>query len=195
VAVDSLIAAARVHWALLIRPPAGTEDHVDDVDQSLRWLISWIPRYFPEQGSPRNFHHQTEAANSLACLGIRLLKHDRIEAAQSCASAIAGLASNSVAVRPEPYALADLHERLEILARAADALGKAQAAVSIRGMIQRPATISDGDWPHFLEARQTRMEQLDESLQERPRMYALDDNPIAELQKILSRTAARASLP
>jgi hypothetical protein len=160
-AVDSLIAAARVHWALLIRPPAGTEDHVDDVDQSLRWLISWIPRYFPEQGSPRNFHHQTEAANSLACLGIRLLKHDRIEAAQSCASAIAGLASNSVAVRPEPYALADLHERLEILARAADALGKAQAAVSIRGMIQRPATISDGDWPHFLEARQTRMDSAD----------------------------------
>src|SRR5258707_14218324 len=40
--VDSLMAAARVHWALLMQPPAGTEDHIDDVDQSLRWLVSWV---------------------------------------------------------------------------------------------------------------------------------------------------------
>jgi hypothetical protein len=38
--VDSLMAAAHVHSALLMQPPAGTEDHIDDVDQSLRWLIS-----------------------------------------------------------------------------------------------------------------------------------------------------------
>jgi hypothetical protein len=45
--VDSMIAAARVHWALLLRPPVGTEDHIDDIDQSLRSLISWIPGFFP----------------------------------------------------------------------------------------------------------------------------------------------------
>jgi hypothetical protein len=187
--VNSLIAAARVHRALLIRPPAGTEDHIDDVDQSLRWLVSWVPAFFPKQGPAHNFH-QTEAANSLACLGISLLKHDRIETAQSCASAIAGLASNIAAVQPEPYALADLHERLEILARAADAFGRSEAGVAIRKMIERPASVSDADWPHFLEARRTRLEQLDDSLQERSRMYALDDDPVAELQRILNRSAA-----
>jgi hypothetical protein len=178
-----------VHRALLIRPPAGTEDHIDDVDQSLRWLVSWVPAFFPKHGPAHNFH-QTEAANSLACLGISLLKHDRIETAQSCASAIVGLASNIAAVRPEPYALADLHERLEILARAADALGRSEAAVAIRKMIERPASVSDADWPHFLEARRTRLKQLDDSLQEQPRMYAVDDDPVTELQRILNRSAA-----
>src|SRR6266516_1954610 len=124
--VDSLVAVARVHCALLIQPQAGTEAHLDDVDQSLRRLISWVPQYFPERGSPNEFH-RIEAANSLTCLGISLLEHDRIETAESCASAVARLAANSAAVQPEPYVLADVHERLEILARAAAALGKAKA--------------------------------------------------------------------
>src|SRR5262249_51514854 len=111
--VDSLMAAARVHWALLMQPPAGTEGHIDEVDQSLRWLVSWVPAFFPERTQPYKFHI-TEAADSLASLGINLLELDRSETAQSCASAIAGLATNSAALRPEPYALADLHERLEI---------------------------------------------------------------------------------
>jgi hypothetical protein len=182
--VDSLMAAARVHWALLMQPPAGTEADIDDVDQSLRWLVSWVPAFFPEQTQPHRFH-MTEAADSLACLGISLLEHDRIESAQACASAIAGLATNSAALRPEAYAIADLHQRLEVLARAADALGKKQAAVAIRAMIQRPATVTDADWPHFLEARQTRLSQLDESLQERRRnRYGFRDDPVAELQRI-----------
>ena len=132
--VELLMAVARVHWALVVRPPEGTEGHIYDVDESLRWLISWIPAFFPERDQPYAFE-ATDAANSLACLGINLLKHDRTESAQACASAIASLATKSAAVRPEPYALADLHERLEILARAAEALGQAQEAVAIRDMI------------------------------------------------------------
>jgi hypothetical protein len=54
--VDSLMGAARVHWALLMQPPAGTEDHIDDVDQSLRWLVSWVPSFFPERTPPHEFH-------------------------------------------------------------------------------------------------------------------------------------------
>jgi hypothetical protein len=30
--VDSMMAAARVHCALLMQPPAGAEAHIDDVD-------------------------------------------------------------------------------------------------------------------------------------------------------------------
>jgi hypothetical protein len=183
--VDSLMAAARVHWALLMQPPIGTEEHIDDVDQSLRWLVSWVPAFFPEQSEPDRFH-ATEAADSLACLGISLLERDRRETALSCASAIAGLAINSAARRPDPYVLADLHERLEILARAAHALGKKQAAVTIREMVQRPATVSDADWPHFMEARQTRLWQLERSLQEpRRNRYGPRDDPIFALQRIM----------
>jgi hypothetical protein len=180
------MAVARVHWALLMQPPAGTEGYLDDVDESLRSLVSWVPSFFPEQSEAHRFH-ATEAADSLACLGISLLENDRIETAQACASAIARLATNSAALGdPEPYALADLHERLEILARAADALGKAQSAVNIREMIHRPATVDDADWPHFLEARQTRLRQLDRVLQEQRRnRYSPRDDSIFELQRIM----------
>jgi hypothetical protein len=65
--VESLMAAARVHWALLMQPRAGTEGHIDDVDEALRWLISWLPGFFPEQNQPPRFQI-TEAADSLACL-------------------------------------------------------------------------------------------------------------------------------
>jgi hypothetical protein len=185
--VESLMAAARVHWGLMMQPPAGTEGHIGEVDGALRWLISWLPGFFPEQNQPPRFHI-TEAADSLACLGISLLEHDRIETAEACASAIAALATNTAAQHPEPYILADLHERLEILARAAEALGKGPAAIRIRAMIRRPATVNDADWPRYLEARENRLWQLDRSLQERRDRYAaIRDDPIFELQRVLRR--------
>jgi hypothetical protein len=189
--IDSLMEAARVYLRLLVQPPAGTENYLDDVDQSLRWLIAWVPGFFPEQNQPPRFHI-TEAANSLACLGIRLLEHDRIESAEGCASAIAALATNTAAQYPEPYIIADLHERLEVLARAADALGKAPAAIAIRAMIQRPTTVNDTDWPHHLAAREDRFRQIDRNLQKRRDRYAaFRDDPIFELQRILNRGAPR----
>jgi hypothetical protein len=50
--IDSLMAAARVHWAIVVSPLAGTEAHIDDVDESLRWLVSWVSAYFPEREHP-----------------------------------------------------------------------------------------------------------------------------------------------
>jgi hypothetical protein len=149
-----------------------------------------VPGFFPEQNQPPRFHI-TEAADSLACLGISLLEHDRIATAQACASAITGLAANVTAQHPDAYILADLHERLEILARAADALGKTPAAVTARAMIQQPTTVNDSDWPHYVEARRSRLRQLDRNLQERRDRYAaIRDDPIFDLQQILNRGAA-----
>jgi len=188
--VDSLIAAARVHWNLVMQPPAGTEAHIDDVDETLRHLISWLPGFFPEQNQPHR-HHIVEAADSLTCLGISLLEHDRIESAQGCASAVDRLASNVAAQHPEPYLLADLYQRLEVLARAADTLGKPQEAVALRVMIKKPVTVSDADWPHYLDARENRLLHLDRCLSERPSLYAaIRDDPIAELHRLIDRGAA-----
>lgn len=190
--VDSLIASARVHWALLVQPPAGTEDHIDDVDKTLGYLISWVSDFFPEKSQPHKMH-LTDAADALACLGISLLELDRIETAQGCASAIARLATNSAALHPEPYTLADVQERLEILARAADALGKARAAAFMRALIQKPDTVSDAEWPHYLKARETRLRQLDERLGDWPRRSGtFRDDPVAELQRVLKRRASEA---
>jgi hypothetical protein len=191
--VESPMAAARVHWALVVQPVEGTEGHVDDVDEGLRWLISWVPSFFPARDQSYGFQAK-EAANSLTCLGISLLEHDRTESALACASAVESLATRSAAVRPEPYDLADLHERLEILARAAEALERVQEATTIRDMIQKPATVAEADWPHFLEARRTRYRQLDRNLEERRRPYGVGDDPIWELQRIL-RAAASQKLP
>jgi hypothetical protein len=188
--VDSMIAAARIHWTLLVQPPVGTEGHIDDVDESLRALISWVPEFFPEPSQPHK-SHLTDAADALACLGISLLEHDRIESARRCASAIAGLATNSAAHHPEPYTLADLQKRLEVLARAADALGKAQPAASFRALIQKPDTVSDAEWPHYVKARETRLRQLDDRLGDRPHRYGtIRDDPVAELQRVLKQSAS-----
>jgi len=138
---------AWVHWTLLMQPPAGSENHLDGVEESLRSLISLVPSLFPETTEPHRFH-ATEAADSLACLGISMLEHGWIKTAQSCASII-----------------------------------------DIRAVIQRPATVSDDHWPHFLEARQTRLSQLDRSLRERQRPSRLRDDPIWELQRLLNRGA------
>ena len=188
--VESLMAAARVHWALVVQPLEGTEGRVDDVDESLRWLVSWVPSFFPARDKSYGFQ-ANEAANSLTCLGISLLEHDRTESALACASAVESLATRSAAVRPEPYDLADLHERLEILARAAEALELVQEAATIRDMIQKPATVAEADWPHFLEARRTRYRQLDRNLGQRRRSYGVRDDPIWELQRILKAAASR----
>jgi hypothetical protein len=188
--IESLMAVARVHCALIVQPLEGTDGHIDDVDESLRWLISWVPAFFPEREQPYGFQ-ATDSANSLACLGMSLLEHGRNESAQSCASAIASLATRSAAVRPEPYALADLHEQLEILVRAAEALGQVPEAVAIRDMVQRPATVVEADWPRYLEARRTRYRQLDRNLRERQRPYGLRDDPVFELQRILRVAIAR----
>jgi hypothetical protein len=190
--VDSLIAAARVHFNLLVHPPAGTEDHIEDVDEPLRWLVSWIPRYFSKRFDQL---HANDAADALACLGIGLLEHDRIESARECGKAIAGIATNCAVLRPEPYAFADLQERLEVLARAADALDKKRAAVAFRAMIEKPATINDDDWKHFLEARATRLRQLDNSLEQRHDRFTLRDDPVGELQRIMLQSAASSSSP
>jgi hypothetical protein len=92
----------------------------------------------------------------------------------------------SVARQPAPYTLADLQQPLEVLARAADALGKAPIGVTIRQRIERPSKIDDDDWFEFLEAHQTRIRQLDESLEER-RQYRLRDDPVFELQNLLNK--------
>jgi hypothetical protein len=186
--IDSLMAAARVHFALLLNPPAGTAPYLEDVDASLRWLISWVSQYFSKQCD----RWASDAADSLACLGIRLLEIDRIESALQCGKTIAALASHSATLQREPYALADIQQRLETLARAADALKEPNAGTQLRAMIEKPASIADEEWPHFIEARDTRWSQLDENLERRRSHYRFRDDPVDELRRVLNQAKIKS---
>jgi hypothetical protein len=190
--VDSLVRVMQVHLSLLSNPPAGAENHLDDIDNRMRWLIHTVPSLFPEGQNPFPSHHADDACGALAILGMNLLEMNRNRAAQDCGTAISAIAAHATTSNPEPYSFADLQQKLEILARAAAALGHAQAATEFRAMIQRPPSISDANWPHFVEARQTRIRQLDEHLEEIERHgMNMPDDPIPLLRRILARPRDR----
>jgi hypothetical protein len=111
-------------------------------------------------------------------MGMGALEEGWVDISRACASAIAALADNSTGMKSEPYILADLHERLEILARAADVLAKGTLSSEFRAMIKRPTTIPDADWPHFLRARDTRFHQLDEALARAGHRHPCPGDPV-----------------
>jgi len=186
--VDTLMAVAQVHLSLLTHPPAGSESHLDDIDNRVQWVVHSVAPFFPENQPPFHYHHAQDACGALTILGMNLLLVGRTEAAQSCGTAIAGIAAHGATSNPEPYGLADLQEKIEVLARAADALGSTQLAATLRAMVGRPPNISEADWPHFLEARRTRIQQLDQRLGEIERYpRGLPDDPIPLLRKFLAQ--------
>ena len=125
---------------------------------------------------------------------MRLLQHDRRAAALSCGTAIAAIAAHGAATSHDAYGLADIQGKIEVLARAAEALGQADAAAAYRQMIQRPPGIPDEDWPHYLEARRTRIRQLNERLNQIERYpRGLPDDPVPLLRQILAEARARGA--
>ncbi|HEV7602155.1 MAG TPA: hypothetical protein VGO49_18100 [Bradyrhizobium sp.] len=182
--VDSLDAVLRVQFNLLTHPPTGSEKFVSAIENDLRALISWMPGFFSEE-KPFVKFYATDAANHLAILGMNALDGGWIDVARSCAKAVAELASNSIGVPLDTYAFADMQERLEMLARAADATGQTATGAEFRGMIARPSKVSDQDWPHFLDARKTRFRQLDEALRDAGRgPYRRRDDPVEALHAL-----------
>ncbi|UFW90468.1 hypothetical protein BjapCC829_18800 [Bradyrhizobium barranii] len=182
--VESLLACVQIHLHLIKSPIEGTEPFLAPVFDSAEHLISWTSGFFPDSEPPAKFA-ATDAANGLAIMGMDALEEGWFDIARACASAISALANNSAGVKPEPYTLGDLHERLEILARAADVLGNATLSAEFRAMISRPMTILDTDWPHFLSARATRFRQLDEALGSAGRLYPRPDDPVERLHAII----------
>jgi len=194
-AIEAEIARIRslqVHLSLLTHPPEGSEGHVDDVDNRIQWVVHSVPPFFPESQAPFHYHHAQDACGGLAILGMQLLQHNRRAAALSCGTAIAAIAANGAATTRAAYGLADIQEKIEMLARAAEALGGADAATAYREMIQRPPGISDADWAYFLEARRTRIRQLDDRLGEIERYpRGLPDDPVPLLRRILAQARDR----
>jgi hypothetical protein len=186
--IDTILTVAQVHLSLLTHPPEGSEDHLDDVDNRIQWVIHSVSPFFPENQAPFHYHHAQDACGGLAILGMQLLQHNRRAAALSCGTAIAAVAANGAATTSDAYGLADVQEKIEMLARAAEALGDADAATAYREMIQRPPEISDAEWSYFMEARGTRIGQLDRRLREIERYpRGLPGDPVPLLRRILEQ--------
>jgi hypothetical protein len=144
--VDTILAVAQVHLSLLTHPLEGSEHHLHDVDNRIQWVIHSVPPFFPENQAPFHYHHAEDACGGLAILGMQLLQHKCRAAALNCGTAIAAIAANGAATSHDTYGLADIQEKIEVVARAAEALGEPNAATAFRAMIQRPPSVSDADY-------------------------------------------------
>jgi hypothetical protein len=187
--VDSLLNAAEVHIHALDNPPTGAEPFTDTLDERLHWFLH-APAFFFREQTEFPFHHANEACDGLAVLGMALLRRERLESAGACGDAIRSIALKSAkAESPRSYSsaygFADCIVKLELLARAADALGWPAVAVAFRARSARPEGIADDRWPEYAEAVARRTRQMDEELKQRDRGYRIRPEPVAELRDIL----------
>jgi len=185
--IDSMMTCAKVHIALLDNPPTGADPFRDDVDNRLRWYI-YAPSFFFRPQNPFPSHHAEDTCGELAILGMHLMEQVWWrESAKACGVAIGQIAESCAASQAMPYALANLHEKLEILARAADALGYAPLATEYRALIAKPAAMTDDNWAHHIGELATRIRQLDDELEEYGQQFGLRDDPVSTLRELLAR--------
>jgi hypothetical protein len=134
--------------------------------------------------------HAENAAERLASIGMRLLRLHRLKAAKACAKAIASIGHRSAdTTGARSYQVADIFDKIEMLARAAEALGNASLARECRGPEKRNEIV--GKLPEYAEAIRNRTEHLDKELEKySDRGIELPDDPVPVLRRILSETKA-----
>jgi hypothetical protein len=196
--VESLLRAAWVHIHLLDEPPEGAEHFLDTVDECLRRLI-YATTFFFRETAAFPYHHASAACDDLACIGMGLLQRQRFESAKACGDAIRSIARKSAgSANPDSYrrayGFADCAVNLEVLARAAEALGHPKLASICRQHGSRPESIPEANWPEFTEAVSTRTRQMDQRLSERGREMRLRDSPVDLLREILRHQHTPASI-
>jgi hypothetical protein len=191
--VESLLQAARVHIHLLDNPLAGVERFLNTVDECLQRLICAAAFFFSET-SDFPYHHASEICDELACIGMGLLQRQRFEAATACGEAIHSIARKSAGATRSAssygaYGFADCVVKLEILARAAEALDNPPLASTFREHGSYPENIPEGVRQEFSEAVGTRSRQMEKKLRERGREFRLRDSSVDLLREILQHRA------
>jgi hypothetical protein len=186
--LDSMTDICRVHVRLIVEPPAGTERYIGGVEESLRNLI-WTYIFFFRR---EHFnHHAEDASNGLANVGMELLRVGKLELARGCGMTIAAIATNcSLADFRGRAIVADHLRNLEILARAAEALGQKEARDQFRAMIVKPPTLDDDAWNRHMEDFGFRLGHLEDELDRFRWDDGLHDDPISLLRRICAETGA-----
>jgi len=182
--INSIFSCIDVHTALLDNTKDAERFH-DEVSVQITWFVHAIGFFFAEKDTS---HDVNDTAKNLSILGMKFLNRGRAELAMHCAEVISYLISKYAASDAKQFTFADIWTNLEILSRAADALGFSDVKDKCRAMMVRPKNIPDQEWVHFDEAIRIRTEQLEENLEKVGRDYGLRDDPISMLGKILGRT-------
>jgi hypothetical protein len=185
---DSLDAVCRILLNELTHPPEGAETFLSTIEDDLKYQITWMSGLFPAGGSSRR-HHISDATAHLTILGIDALAGGWTDVARKCATTLTNIASNLQASIGS-FELADIHRDLEILARAAEKAKDSQFATDIRAMITLPPNLSLQQQTHYLDARATRVRQLDEALTRAGRRpYRMNDDPVERLHAYMNGSA------
>jgi hypothetical protein len=185
---DSLDAVCRVLLHELTHPPEGAETFLSTIEDDLKSQITWMSGLFPAGGSARR-HHISDATAHLTILGIDALAGGWTDVARKCATTLKNIASNLQASIGS-FELTDIYRDLEILARAAEKAKDSQFATDIRAMITLPPNLSPQQQIFYLDARATRVRQLDEALARAGRRpYRLNDDPAERLHAYMNGSA------
>ena len=186
--VDFVISCAEVHIYLLTNIPVGADAFIDTVAERLRWFIFAVAAFFREK-KDFPYHNARDACARLAIVGMSLLQCACPELAEACGEVISAIASRNAEAENHhrTYGFADCMVKLEQLARAADALGYIATAVACRARYARPESISEENWPEFVDAVKNRTRHMERDLRERPRYIQMPTDSIAVLRRILAR--------
>jgi hypothetical protein len=185
---DSLDAVCQVLLHELKHPTKGAETFSSTVEDDLKSQITWMSGLFPPGAQARR-HHLSDATAHLTILGIDALAGGWTGVARKCADTLRDIASN-MQKSIGSYELADIHRDLEILARAAENAKESQFAADIRAMITLPPNLSAQQQTFYLDARATRVRQLNEGLAHAGRRpYRLNEDPVERLNAYLRGSA------
>jgi hypothetical protein len=185
---DSLDAVCRVLLHELKNPPEGAESFLSTIEDDLKSQITWMSGLFPTGASTRR-HHISDATAHLTILGIDALAGGWTDVARKCATTLKNIASN-LQTSVGSFELADIHRDLEILARAAEKAEDLQFATDIRAMVTLPPSLSPQQQSFYLDARATRVRQLDQALAHAGRRpYRLNDDPVERLHAYMNGSA------
>jgi hypothetical protein len=183
--VESALDCADVHLHLIGEPPKGSERYLENVENRLIWFIH-APCFFFEENTSFPYQHAEDAAGRLAILGMRLLRLGRLDAAKECAKALACIGKQSAGSKnSKAYLVADIFIKLEVLARAAHALGHASVARECRALERRDEITAVV--PNYANAIENRIRHLDKSSAAHRSAYdlSLPDDPLPLLHRIL----------
>jgi hypothetical protein len=176
-------------------PPPEGEEHLKSLDDQIKGLVYVCAFYFAKDS--QSVRYVTETCDALADIGMRLLELGRTEPAGACVDIIAKIATYFCRDPDALWPVVQMTVSLEIVARAAEALGyfevvqRSRTAMKVRDTRNKPKASID-DVRRYQSAMASRMRQLDARLAKSDDRFPMRKDPIPTLLRILAASEARA---
>lgn len=195
--IESVFACIDVHIRVLKQPPENSEHHILNLEQHLAWFIH-APTFFFREGENYPFSHAEKTCARLSVFGMTLFELNRPELAGECAQAIQSIANTtaqakSTSVRSSVREYVRCAINLELLARAADALGFSTQGSVFRSYLTLPEGASCDPDISFSRELDRMKQDIDRELQEQDWRRGLEPNPVGSLRRLLRNKGQEAN--